>query len=79
MSDELTKKVQAMAVKAFKVCKCAGVGRVDVMLSEENVPYVIEINSVPGMTETSLVPDAARAAGIEFPDLCEKILLAAEF
>ena len=79
LSDELTKKVQEMAVNAFKVCKCAGVGRVDVMLSEENIPYVIEINSVPGMTETSLVPDAARAAGIEFPDLCEKILLAAEF
>ncbi|MBR5914604.1 MAG: UDP-N-acetylmuramate--L-alanine ligase [Selenomonadaceae bacterium] len=79
LSEELTKKIQAVAVKAFKVCKCAGVGRVDVILSKDNVPYVIEINSVPGMTETSLVPDAARAAGIEFPDLCEKILLAAEF
>ena len=79
LSAELTEKIQAMAVKAFNICKCAGVGRVDMMLSEENIPYVIEINSVPGMTETSLVPDAARAAGIEFPDLCEKILLAAEF
>ena len=49
------------------------------MLSEKDVPYVLEINSVPGMTETSLVPDAARAAGIDFPDLCEKILLAADF
>lgn len=49
------------------------------MLSEENIPYVIEINSIPGMTETSLVPDAARVAGIDFPDLCEKILLAAHF
>ena len=79
LSAELTEKIQAMAVKAFKVCKCAGVGRVDMMLSAENIPYVIEINSIPGMTETSLVPDAARAAGIEFPDLCEKILLAAKF
>ena len=79
LSEELTEKIQSMAVKAFKVCKCSGVGRVDVMLSTENIPYVIEINSVPGMTETSLVPDAARAAGIEFPDLCEKILLAAKF
>ncbi len=79
LSEELTEKIQNMAVTAFKVCKCAGVGRVDMMLSAENVPYVIEINSVPGMTETSLVPDAARAAGIEFPDLCEKILLAAKF
>ena len=79
ISDDLTEKVQAAAVNAFKVCKCAGVARVDVMLSEENIPYVIEVNSVPGMTETSLVPDAARAAGIEFPELCEKILTLADF
>ncbi len=76
---KLTKKVQEMAVKAFQACKCSGVARVDMMLSEKNQPYVIEINSVPGMTETSLVPDAARAAGMEFPELCEKILTLADF
>ena len=74
-----TKKVQKIAVDAFKICKCSGVARIDVMLSEENIPYVIEVNSVPGMTETSLVPDAARAAGIDFPELCEKILALADF
>ena len=79
ISDELTEKVQELAVSAFKVCKCAGVARIDVMLSEENIPYAIEVNSVPGMTETSLVPDAARAAGMEFPELCEKILTLAGF
>lgn len=77
--DNLTAEVKKLAVDAFKICKCAGVARVDMMLSEDNVPYVIEINSVPGMTETSLVPDAARAAGIDFPELCEKILALAEF
>lgn len=77
--DAVTDEVQRLAVAAFKICKCAGVARVDMMLSEENIPYVIEVNSVPGMTETSLVPDAARAAGIEFPDLCEKILALSEF
>ena len=77
--DDLTAEVQRLAIAAFKVCKCAGVARVDIMLSEANVPYVIEINSMPGMTETSLVPDAARAAGIDFPDLCEKILSLSEF
>lgn len=77
--DELTAEVQKLAVDAFKLCKCAGVARIDIMLSEDNVPYVIEINSVPGMTETSLVPDAARAADIEFPELCEKILTLSEF
>ena len=77
--DEVAAQVQSLAIAAFKLCKCAGVARVDMMLSEENVPYVIEVNSVPGMTETSLVPDAARAAGIEFPELCEKILALSEF
>ena len=77
--DDLTAEVQKLAIAAFKICKCAGVARVDMMLSEENIPYVIEVNSVPGMTETSLVPDAARAAGIEFPELCEKILSLADF
>ena len=77
--DDLTAEVQKLAIAAFKICKCAGVARVDMMLSEKNIPYVIEVNSVPGMTETSLVPDAARAAGIEFPELCEKILSLADF
>ena len=78
LPDELTAKVQKLSIDAFKICKCAGVARVDLMLSEDNIPYVIEVNSVPGMTETSLVPDAARAAGIDFPELCEKILSLAE-
>ena len=42
-------------------------------------PYVIEVNSVPGMTELSLVPDAGRAMGVEFPELCERILEMAGF
>lgn len=77
--EDVTAEVQRLAIAAFKLCKCSGVARVDMMLSEENVPYVIEINSVPGMTETSLVPDAAKAAGIDFAELCEKILASAEF
>ena len=79
ISAKLTKKVQETAIKTFKACKCSGVARVDMMLSEKNIPYVLEVNTVPGMTETSLVPDAARAAGIEFPELCEKILTLADF
>jgi len=49
------------------------------MYSEDETPYVIEVNSVPGMTETSLVPDAGRAMGVEFPDLCLRILAMAGF
>ena len=44
------------------------------MLAEDGTPYVIEVNSVPGMTELSLVPDAGRAMDIEFPELCARIL-----
>ncbi|MBQ5501672.1 MAG: D-alanine--D-alanine ligase, partial [Selenomonas sp.] len=55
------------------------VARVDMMFSEDETPYVIEVNSVPGMTETSLVPDAGRAMGVEFPDLCLRILAMAGF
>ncbi|MEG1159629.1 MAG: hypothetical protein RSD70_04505 [Acidaminococcaceae bacterium] len=50
--------------------------RADLMLDAENKAYVLELNTVPGMTATSLVPKAAGAEGISFPDLCEKILLA---
>ena len=79
LPKKLTEEIQELAVKTFEICKCSGVARVDMMLSEDNVPYVIEVNSVPGMTETSLVPDAAAAAGIDFPELCERILRLANF
>lgn len=79
IGEKTTEAVQELAVETFKACNCRGVARVDIMLSEDGTPYVIEVNSVPGMTETSLVPDAARAMGIEFPELCERILQMAGF
>lgn len=74
IGDELTSRVQTIAKKAFAICGCCGIARVDFMLSEAEEPYAIEVNTVPGMTETSLVPDAGRSIGLEFPELCEKIL-----
>lgn len=79
LDDSLTQKIQELAVQTFTACGCRGVARVDMMLSEANVPYVIEVNSVPGMTELSLVPDAGRAMGIDFPELCERLLFMAGF
>lgn len=79
ISEEVANEVVDLAKKTFHITGCSGVARVDFMLSKDNKPYVIEVNSVPGMTETSLVPDAARAMGVEFPDLCEKILEMAGF
>lgn len=77
ISDELTKEMQRIALDVFHLCDCNGVARVDFMTDQDGHPFVLEINTVPGMTGTSLVPDAARAMGLSFEDLCEKILLEA--
>ena len=74
ISPEVEKKVKAIAAKAYSETGCRGLARVDMMLDEKNEPFVIEINTSPGMTETSLFPDAARAAGISFPELCETLV-----
>nr|WP_231037950.1 D-alanine--D-alanine ligase [Pectinatus frisingensis] len=74
ISKELTEKINDISIEACNITDCSGVARVDLILSEDNIPYVLEINTVPGLTETSLVPDTARHAGIEFPDLCEMML-----
>lgn len=79
LSEAKTQAIKDLAIKTFAACGCRGVARVDMMLSEDETPYVIEVNSVPGMTELSLVPDAARAMGVEFPELCERILEMAGF
>jgi D-alanine-D-alanine ligase/UDP-N-acetylmuramate--alanine ligase len=79
ISEEKTHELQELAIKTYTACGCKGVARVDMMYSEDETPYVIEVNSVPGMTEVSLVPDAARAMGVEFPELCERILQLAGF
>ena len=79
LSDACRIEVEQLARRAYVACGCSGLARVDLLLSEENRPYVIELNAVPGMTETSLVPDAARALGIEFPELCERILALAGY
>lgn len=74
ISAEVEKKVKAIAAKAYAETGCRGLARVDMMLDEKGDPFVIEINTSPGMTETSLFPDAARAAGIAFPELCETLV-----
>lgn len=79
LEEATTKHVQELAIATYKLLGCSGVARVDVMLDESGQGYVLEVNTVPGMTATSLVPKAAAAVGISFPDLCEKIVLSASF
>ena len=66
--------MQDLARRAFQVLGCRGWGRVDILLAEDGQPYLLEINTAPGMTDHSLVPMAARTAGIDFDALCLKIL-----
>jgi len=74
LSEELEKEIQALAEKAFKSIQCSGWGRVDVMLDSEGKPQLLEVNLVPGMTDHSLVPMAAKAVGISFEELVLSIL-----
>ena len=73
LSAEMTEKVKATAVKAFIVCGCSGVSRIDFLIAN-NTPYVLEINTNPGMTDTSDLPAQAAAGGIGYDELVEMIL-----
>lgn len=70
---ETTMAVQAAALAAHRSLGIEIYSRVDVLLDSQNRPYVLEANTIPGMTETSLLPKAAAAAGIPFPELCKTI------
>jgi D-alanine-D-alanine ligase len=70
--------IQDIARRAFALVGCEGWGRVDFMVDADGRPYVLEINTVPGMTDHSLVPKAARQGGIEFDELVLRILATSE-
>jgi D-alanine-D-alanine ligase len=69
-----TREIQELALRAFRAVGLEVYGRVDVILSENEEPLVLEINTIPGMTEASLLPEAAAAAGIGYVDLCRRII-----
>lgn len=73
ISDEMTKKVKEIALKAFEIAGCSGVSRVDFHIVND-IPYVLEINTSPGMTETSDLPAQAAAMGIDYDNLVQLIL-----
>ncbi len=66
--------VQAQARRAFRALKLGGYARIDFRMTDDGTFYCLEANTLPGMTELSLIPQAAVAAGISFPDLCERIV-----
>ena len=68
------RELQELCVQAFRALGCRGWGRVDLMLDRVEEPFLLEVNTAPGMTDHSLVPMAARAAGLGYEDLCVRIL-----
>lgn len=73
LSEEMTKKVKEIALKAFEIAGCSGVSRVDFHIVD-GIPYVLEINTSPGMTETSDLPAQSAAMGIDYDNLVQLIL-----
>lgn len=74
LSEELTKQMQSAAEAGFKALRLRNYARLDFMMDEKEDFYCLEANTLPGMTPTSLLPQEAKAAGIEFEDLCEMIM-----
>ncbi|MBO8138264.1 MAG: D-alanine--D-alanine ligase [Desulfotomaculum sp.] len=74
LPDKILEVTADLALRTHKTLGCRGLSRVDLIVTEEGNAYVLEVNTLPGMTETSLVPDAARAAGIDFPHLVSMLV-----
>jgi D-alanine-D-alanine ligase len=74
LDDATTARAQSAALAAYRALGITGMGRVDMRLRPDGALFVLELNNIPGLTPVSLVPDAARAVGWTFPDLCLRIL-----
>lgn len=74
LEEKIAKKIQSAAVLAHRLLGCSGYSRVDMVLSQDYIPYVLEVNTIPGFTEMSLLPKAAKASGIDFTQLCIKLI-----
>ena len=71
----MTKTIQSKALKIHKLLECRHYSRVDFILDKNLKPWFLEVNTLPGMTETSLVPKSAAVAGLSFEELIEKIIM----
>jgi D-alanine-D-alanine ligase len=74
VAPEIALKIERIALSVYRAFDCRQFARVDFMISRENIPYVLEVNTIPGLTETSLFPDAAKAVGISFSDLVVRLV-----
>ena len=74
ISEEWAKMLAHDAVEAYKACRCRGIVRIDFIVTEEGKAYIIEVNSIPGMSSGSIVPKQARTAGISLGELYDKVI-----
>jgi D-alanine-D-alanine ligase len=79
IDTEKTKEIQQLALRAFRAAGLQVYARVDAILSENGQTFILEINTIPGMTEASLLPEAAAAAGIDYAGLCARIITLSQF
>jgi len=77
LQQPVADQVREVALATYDALGCTGYGRVDIILDEGGVPWVLEVNTIPGMTESSLMPLAAEAAGISFGELLEMMVATA--
>jgi D-alanine-D-alanine ligase len=77
LPEQITTRAQQLALEVYRLLGCHGFARVDLMLAEDEEMFVLETNTVPGFTETSLLPQAADAAGIDFDELVSQVLATA--
>ncbi len=74
ISKKLSKTIQDQAIKAHQALECQGYSRIDFILKNKTIPYILEVNTLPGLTSESLLPKAAKQAGIEFSELLDIII-----
>ncbi len=74
ISEEMTSKIKSYAVKAHQALGCETYSRADFILTKENIPYILEVNTLPGMTSTSLFPDAARNINLTYEEMIEEFV-----
>ena len=74
IDEDLTKEIQDLSIKSHKAVEAKGMSRVDFVVTKEGIPYILEINTIPGMTDLSDLPAQSKAMGINYDELVQIIL-----